>query len=60
MPMAVMSGATSTGPTESDLHAALGVWGATFASLVGATADQIRASRATAACGAMRCSGSCA
>src|SRR5688572_8687547 len=41
MPMAVMRGGT-TGPTESDLHASLGVWGATFASLVGATADQIR------------------
>ena len=42
MPMNVVRGATATGPTESDLHASLGIWAASFSSLVGATADQIR------------------
>jgi hypothetical protein len=31
------------GTTEDDLHVSLGVWAASFASLVGTTADQIRA-----------------
>jgi hypothetical protein len=38
------AGAEAMGATtESDLHASLGVWAASFASLIGATADQIRA-----------------
>src|SRR5262245_36627031 len=37
------AGAEAIGATEDDLHASLGVWAASFGSLVGATADQIRA-----------------
>ncbi|HKA13683.1 MAG TPA: hypothetical protein VKH41_01585 [Myxococcota bacterium] len=36
-------GAQAIGATEDDLHSALGVWAVSFASLVGVTADQIRA-----------------
>jgi hypothetical protein len=41
MPMAVVREATP-GPTEEDLHAALGVWAASFASIVGSATDEIR------------------
>jgi hypothetical protein len=36
-------GAQAIGATEDDLHAALSAWAVTFASLVGSTADEIRA-----------------
>jgi hypothetical protein len=45
VPEVVMRGGTG-GPTETELHAALGVWAASFESFVGATADQIRAESA--------------
>src|SRR5688572_17076874 len=45
VPGAVMRGGTG-GPTETELHASLGVWAASFESFVGATADQIRAESA--------------
>jgi hypothetical protein len=39
------SGSQSSSATESDLHAALGVWAASFASRVGAAADRIHGAR---------------
>jgi hypothetical protein len=42
MPIAIVREA-KPGPTEDDLHASLAVWENSFASLVGSTADQIRA-----------------
>jgi hypothetical protein len=42
-PSLIAGGSGASGTTESDLHAALGGWAASFASIVGATTDRIRA-----------------